>query len=616
MSQSTDNSTLVVTRNARWYGRIPIATTLVLAMGILILTTAGVVFGVGAWIAQKNTFDLLSENANEGMIADSNQIESHLQPAEHQTRFIASRISSGLIDPTDHDDFGSLLVGALAGVPQIEAVLFTDINLQTFIATRNTTDDDEQVTLEAIDNSDDEIVRNNLIKIAEGPIWLPPIWRDDFQKTYLMRAHPVLREEEYIGAVVAVVSVAQFSNFIGDKDFEGSGNQFVLYGRDSVLAHWLMAVEYPNRTSSNPLPELSKFTDPILASIWEPETREDLVLDFPQGAYGHRLEVFNERYAYIYKILTGFGDKPLIVGTYFQASDFPKELERLIAALIASAVVLFLSLIAAIFIGRKIARPIVKFSKAASRIQNFNLSDVEILPGSVFRELNDQAVAFNAMLSALHWFEYYMPKKIVDQLVKNGTMQESISDAREITVMFTDIVGFSTASEGMLAPELAKFLNEHFSLVVECIEAENGIVDKYMGDAVMAYWSGSEGERHSANDACSAALAISDAISRENRKRENHNKPVIELRIGIHTGMATIGNIGAPGRFNYTIIGDSVNIGQRLEQLGKEVSSHDKETTILISADTKVNLTSAFDPKIVGNYQLKGRATNIDVYRL
>ena len=119
-------------------------------MGLLVLTTAGVVFGVGAWIAQKNTFDLLSENAYERMVADSNQIESHLQPAEHQTRFIATRISSGKVDPTDHDDFGSLLIGALAGVPQIEAILFTDINLQTLIATRGASD--EQIKLGTVDN--------------------------------------------------------------------------------------------------------------------------------------------------------------------------------------------------------------------------------------------------------------------------------------------------------------------------------------------------------------------------------------------------------------------------------------------------------------------------------
>ena len=613
MSKAIENPTLALARNARWYGRIPITKTLVLAMGVLVLTTAGVVFGVGAWIAQKNTFDLLSENAYERMVADSNQIESHLQPAEHQTQFIATRISSGKVDPKDHDVFGSLLIGALAGVPQIEAILFTDINLQTLIATRGASD--EQIKLGTVDNTADEIVRNNLIKVAEGPIWLPPIWREDSQKTFLTRAHPVLREGEYIGAIVAVVSVAQFSNFISEKGFEGAGNRFVLYGRDSVLAHWLMAVEYPNRSIDNPLPELDKFTDPILASIWKFEGREELALKFPQGAYGHRVEVFNERYAYMYKTLTGFGDKPLVVGTYFQASDFPKELKRLIAALIASAVVLLMSLLAAIFLGRKIAKPIVKFSTAASRIQNFNLADVNTLPSSVFRELNDQAVAFNAMLSALRWFEYYMPKKTVDHLVKHGTIQESFSDAREITVMFTDIVGFSTASEGMQAPELAKFLNQHFSLVVKCIEAEDGIVDKYMGDAVMAYWSESEGD-HNANNACHAALAIAEAISEENRMREKNNKSAIEIRIGIHTGMATIGNIGAPGRFNYTIIGDTVNIGQRLEQLGKEVPAHDRETTILISADTKANLTTMFNPIIVGDYQLQGRASNIEVYSL
>lgn len=137
-----------------------------------------------------------------------------------------------------------------------------------------------------------------------------------------------------------------------------------------------------------------------------------------------------------------------------------------------------------------------------------------------------------------------------------------------------------------------------------------------MGDAVMAFWIESDGEDHSADIACCAALAISDAIVEDYRRRQEINEPSVDIRIGIHTGMATIGNIGAPGRFNYTIIGDTVNIGQRLEQLGKEVFPRGQETSILISGDTKIKLNPTFNPVLVGSYQLKGRATEIDVYSL
>ena len=106
-----------------------------------------------------------------------------------------------------------------------------------------------------------------------------------------------------------------------------------------------------------------------------------------------------------------------------------------------------------------------------------------------------------------------MPKKIVEQLIRHGDLQDTIFDSREVAVMFTDVAGFSTISEGMSATEVAAFVNHHFSLVVSCIEAEQGTVDKFMGDAVMAFWDAPTNQRDgNAERACRAAVAIGLAI--------------------------------------------------------------------------------------------------------
>jgi adenylate cyclase len=235
----------------------------------------------------------------------------------------------------------------------------------------------------------------------------------------------------------------------------------------------------------------------------------------------------------------------------------------------------------------------------------------------MFRELNDQSIAFNTMLRALRWFEQYVPRKIVEHLIRHGEIQDTNSDAQEITVLFTDVAGFSTISEDMSAPEVAAFVNHHFSLVVGCIEAEGGTVDKFMGDAVMAFWGGhSDAIESSAQKACRAALAISKAMLDDNRQRQTKGLSMVGIRIGIHTGMATVGNIGAPGRLNYTVIGDTVNVGQRLEQLGKELYSQSNEISILISGPTARHLDSSFNPVSAGNYKLKGRVGEIEVFEL
>ena len=601
-------------RESRWYGHVPITITLATGIGLLVLVAVSIVFGVGVWLAQKNTFDLLSANAHQTVAANVSQVEQHLQPAEHQTRFIASQITQNKINLDNDEQFGQLLVGALAAVPQIEAVMFIDNELQSLAAGREP--DDNVVELGRADYSSDPIIRKNMESQPLEPVWQPPIWRELYQKTYLNRVHPVIINNEFMGVVVAVVSVQELSTFISDKEFESAGHRFILYGRDKVLAHWLLASGYPDRSDLHPLPLLNRFTDPVLASIWQKQGRHELVLDLPQGTNGHMLELYNDGYAFVYQRLFGYGPQPLIVGAYFQADDVTREIRRMIAALFAGIAVIGIALIAAVIIGRRIARPIVRFSSAASRIRDLEVAEVEDLPGSVFRELNDQSVSFNAMLRALRWFELYVPKKIVQRLIMHEELNETISDEREITVMFTDIAGFSAVSEHMSAPEVAVFVNHHFSLVSDCIEAEEGTIDKFMGDAVMAFWGAPDHQRDSAERACRAGLAIADTIHADNRQREAIGEPPVGIRIGIHSGKATVGNIGAPGRLNYTIIGDTVNIGQRLEQLGKEVYPLDTEISVLISNTTAEQLGPQFKFAGVGKHKLKGRSGEIEVFKL
>lgn len=598
----------------RWYGRVPITITLATAIGLLVLVTVGLVFGVGVWLAQKNTFDLLSANTHQAITSDVKQIELHLRPAEIQAQFLADRIARNEIDPANRDEFGNMLIGALAAGPQIEAVMFVDTELQSFVAGRSIERD--TVSLNISDYSEDPIIIKSLEDVSQGPLWGPPVWRDMFQKTYLNRVHPVTRDGEYIGSVVAVTSVQDLSYFMSEQGTETSGSRFILYGRDYVLAHWHMIGGYPDRSNEHPLPRLDVFGDPVLSSIWQTEGRRELVLNLPEGTEGHVLEIFNDGYAFFYQRLVGFGPHPLIVGAYFRADDVARELKRMIAALIAGVVALLVSLIAAIILGRRIARPIVRFSAAAGRIRDLEVSKIDNLPGSVFRELNDQSVAFNTMLGALRWFEIYVPKKIVERLIKYGEVRDTISNTREITVMFTDIAGFSAVSEGMAAPEVAAFVNHHFSLLADCIEGEGGTIDKFMGDAVMAFWESADNRSDSPERACQAARAIAKALHGDNRQRIASGKPPVSMRIGIHTGTATVGNIGAPGRLNYTIIGDAVNIGQRLEQLGKEVYPGNTEVSILLSGDTAEKLGPEFNVSSAGKFKLKGRLGETEVFKL
>lgn len=578
------------------------------------LVSVGVVLGVGVWLAQKNTFELLGRNAHQGIGFAASQVEHHLRPAEHQAAFIAQRIIEGGVDPGDRTELGALLTGALAAAPQIQAVMFIGPDLQTLLAGRDPASG--RAGLVDIDYSSDPDIRRRMQPSA-GPYWNEPIWRDDMQESYISLAHPVVGPTGLAGVVVSVVSVSDLSAFLNRNVIAEGASQFILYGRDRVLAHPLLAETFPGRSSANPLPPVEGFADPVLASIWNTRDRFELGLPLEEQTQGHVVRLGQgDDYIIIYRELAGFGPQPLIVGAYFPAVQVGTEIRRMVISLVAGIVALLLALVAAIFLGRRIAKPVVRFSEAAGRIRDLDVGKVQDLPGSIFRELNDQAQAFNAMLAGLRWFELYVPKKIVDRLVHRGEAVEALSASRKLTVMFTDIAGFSTISEGMSAPEVAEFVNGHFRLVAGCIEAEDGTVDKFIGDSVMAFWGAPDPVEQSEERACRAALAIAEAVEQDNAERQQKGLPPVRMRIGIHTGVATVGNIGAPGRINYTIIGDAVNIGQRLEQLGKELGVAERDVTVLISGDTAAALGDDWRPEPAGAHTLKGRRGEVDVFRL
>ncbi len=598
---------------ARWNGRLSITVTLATAISLLVLVSVGGVLGVGMWLAGKNTLALMSANANQSIGNTADQIERHLLPAEDQAHFIAERIESGEIDPRDRATFGLLLTGALAGVPQIESISFLDTGLRVFLAARY---GGGRLELVGLDHSQDLRFREYLATRPTEPHWAPPFWIERHGGTYFSRAHPVRRDGKFIGVTAATASIRELSAYVRKVDKGDPGTRFVLYGRDRVLAHPLMADGYPGLSLDNPLPQTKGFRDPVLAAIWQEEGRSDLIISLAQGTNGHSIRIGGEEHVFMFRQLHGFGPKPLIVGVWFRVEDVGAEFRRMTVALIVGVGALLLSMIAAVILGRRIARPIVRFSAAAGQVRDLKIAEIGNLPGSVFRELDQQSRSFNAMLRALRWFELYIPRKVVERLVRRGDIDDTDSVARDVTVMFTDIAGFSSVAETLSAPEVAALVNRHFEIVTGCIEAEEGTVDKFIGDSVMAFWGAPESQADAAERACRAALAIAGGVRAENARRRSRGEVPLGIRVGIHTGNATVGNIGAPGRINYTIIGDTVNVGQRLEQLGKKLFPEGCETAILVSGTTVAELGPEFRPAPAGRHLVKGRAGEIDVFSL
>jgi adenylate cyclase len=267
-------------------------------------------------------------------------------------------------------------------------------------------------------------------------------------------------------------------------------------------------------------------------------------------------------------------------------------------------------------LGRFIANPVRRSADRSAAIGRFELDEVHFLPRSIIRELDDQNRAFNAMLVSLRWFGTYVPKALVRRLVTRGDPSGITSVERIATVMFTDIVDFTGLVERSTAAEIASFLNAHFSIVTACIEGQGGTVDKFIGDAVMAFWNAPDDQADHADRSCRAALAIRAAITTENQARAARSKPPIRLRIGIHTGPVVVGNIGAPGRMNHTVVGTVVNLAQRLEAAGKKFDPAESEVSIQVSSATLAAAIAPAQTRAAGTFRLNPRGKALEVHRL
>jgi len=322
-----------------------------------------------------------------------------------------------------------------------------------------------------------------------------------------------------------------------------------------------------------------------------------------------------EAYPLITRRLTWFGEAPWEIGVYFRNDDVAAEFRRVIWAGVAGLVALLLSLLLAWTLSTHISRPLKDLNRAARRIRDLSLAGLPALPASRIREMHDAGQAFNAMITSLRWFETYVPRSLVRRLMRQGEGAVSRSAQRQVTVMFTDIVGFTALSEQLEAEQTAALLNEHFAAVGACIEAQDGTIDKFIGDAVMAFWGAPEEQPDHAARACKAALAIRTAVEAANKGNESLGTAALALRIGLHTGPAIVGNIGAPQRMNYTIVGDSVNISHRLEELGHGLPDANSAVTIILSQATHdaADIQGAED---LGPQQIRGHREALKVYRL
>lgn len=339
------------------------------------------------------------------------------------------------------------------------------------------------------------------------------------------------------------------------------------------------------------------------------------------------------------------GDSPL-VGYYFtfppknfvvvvaitRVAFYKPIFEILISTAILILITIFISIIIILKFAKTLINPLQSMLKSMHRIIDTNNFDERV--DIVFRdEVGDLSQTFNVMVTELedayqkikqyafsailaqkneskirNIFQKYVPKNVVDNLVKDPT-RLLLGENRELSLLFTDIRGFTTISETYSPEELVLALNTYFGQLVDIIMDNDGIIDKYMGDAIMAFFGAPMELENSPMNAMKAALKIEKTIDEFNKKMVEKKKPQFKTGIGVNYGPVTVGNIGSDKKMDYTAIGDAVNLGSRLEGLTKEY-----EQTIIFSTSVKNAVQHEIPCRTVDIVQVKGKTIGETIY--
>jgi adenylate cyclase len=242
--------------------------------------------------------------------------------------------------------------------------------------------------------------------------------------------------------------------------------------------------------------------------------------------------------------------------------------------------------------------------------QTFNLMVGEL--EKAYKQI--KSFAFKAVLAQRrelkirNIFQKYVPNDVIDIIFKNPESM-LVGDNRTLSILFSDIRSFTSISESMSPMDLVDVLNRYFTVMVDVIDARHGMVDKFIGDAIMALWGAPVKREDDAVQSVMAGIEMTEAIVEFNRRQKAAGKQGFRIGIGINYGVVTVGNIGSEKKMNYTVIGDMVNLASRLEGLTKKYHQE-----LILSESLHMKAADAVPFRLLDSVAVKGKKRGVKIY--
>jgi len=430
---------------------------------------------------------------------------------------------------------------------------------------------------------------------SDGPQWFKVLDHPIGTRPSIAFAGPIDVYQERQGVLAVIVEYTRLAHFLAQLEVGRTGAAFIFdRGGELIAAPDKTADELHAAHDQELLLPLARMA---LAQVGE---------DGRQGAWRRRLALGGATYEVA---LTPLPFPGWLLATVIPEAEFlaPVEttLRRLLIGLGVGALVA--ASLSALLARSMIAGPLARVVGELRHVETFALDQVRRHP-SRLAELSSLSGAIAEMAAGLSAFRKFIPADLVRLLLHQGIEAKPGGVVQELTVMFIDIAGFTGLSERM-GDRVVPLLSDYLDLASEAIVANGGTIDKYIGDAVMAFWGAPKAQQDHALLCCRAALSCRRAIDRS-ELADDHGQP-LQIRIGINSGRMLVGNIGSELRLNYTVIGDAVNVASRLESANKHYG-----TQILVGAATKRLVQDAIITREVDSIAVYGRMEGLAVHEL
>lgn len=614
-----------------------------LSVGIVAIVVATAALVHVPWqITSRGNVDELDDRINALVIEDvGSKIDALLDGAVAARAALGANIESGAADLEDRGKLEALFMALLQSQPNLTAIEYGSEDDRSLLVRRA---DSGTIRIEETVPVDDETAKRTVRVYRAGnggqstmaagatesatyfvtqQFWYKnaftqdtPVWSNIYRLPAsgifgVTNAATVERNGEVQGVLGVSISLDTLSAFLDSVAVGRSGAVFLtnVYGQ-LVATQRSMPGAMADPNAPVVLPRVDDSLVPAVHVVAGAIHAGGIDLKGLQGT--RQLEYRDDRSGESYFVtLAPLPQMGLIVAVVLPAAEVLGSIERNTRMLMMglSAFVILVLIAATLAARRLVAAPLGKVTANLRQLEDFRFDRIAAVP-SMFSEVREVSGATARMATSLSSFKKYIPTELVRSLFARGIEAELGGEMRDLSIFFMDMEGFTQISE-RLGDRLIAFLGDYLSEMSVVVQREGGTIDKYIGDAIMAFWGAPIPSVDHALRACRAALACQARLAELRRAGAGTETELMRARIGINTGRVLVGNVGSHDRINYSVIGDPVNVASRLEALNKVYG-----TEILLGQGTVEETGAHLIVRRLDRVAVYGREGGLAVYEL